>query len=395
MKNGKEKMMRKIVVCLIIICGTISSTACWDRRELDSLAVVMGVGIDQAQEKDKVLVTAQVIKPAEISSPGKGGGSGEKPYLNVTNTGNTVLETLRRFTHVINRRMYLAHNEVIILGNEVAREGVRAYLDLFFRDPEPRLTAWILVAKEKAGAVLETGAELEKIPALNLAQLLEARVATSEVPAVNLNDFCQRLMSKTAAPVAPLVEVSDEGKKKTARLAGTVVFKKDKLVGYLTLTESRGLLWVLNEIKGGIIVVKSPDGEGEVSLEILRASSKITPEIKDGKPFFTVKIKEEGNLDEQKCAENLTTLTAWAALEQNQVGVIRQEVKAALQKAQELNADIFGLGEVVQRKYPALWKELELHWDEVFPQLEIKIVVETKLRRSSMITRPVTPAAAD
>jgi spore germination protein KC len=396
MKNGIKKMacVHKIVVVLsLMIFSMVNTAGCWNHRELDSLGIVLGMGIDQAKEKDKVLLTAQVVKPAEIGSPGKGGGTGKEPYLNITNTGDTVFEAVRRFTQMANRRMYLAHNEVIILGNELAREGVRDSLDIFFRDPEPRLTTWILVAKEKAGGVLETVAELEKIPALNLAQLLDEAVATSEIPAVNLNDFCRRLMSKTTAPVASLVEVSEGEKKKIARLVGAAVFKEDKLAGYLTLTESRGLLWVLNEIKSGIIVVKNPKGKGEVSLEILRAKSKVKVEMKDGTPLFTVEVKEEGNLGEQICTDNLVTQSAWATLEQNQAGVIRQEIKAALQKAQDLNTDIFGFGEAIYRKHPALWKELEPRWDEIFPRLEVYIVVETELRRSGMITRPVTPAA--
>lgn len=395
MKKKKENMVRKIVAVLIFIIIMLSSTACWNRRELDALAVVMGVGIDKAQEQEKVLLTAQIIKPAEISTPGGGGGSGEKAYLNITNTGETVFQTLRRFTHVVNRRMYFSHNEVIIFGNEVAREGIQAHLDLFFRDPEPRLTSWVVVAKGQAGEVLETKAELEKIPALNLAQVLEARAAASEVCTVNLNDMAQRLMSKTTAPVAPLVEVFGAGKEKEARLAGTAVFKKDQLVGYLSLSEGRGLLWVINEVKSGIIVVKGLDGEEKVSLEILRANSKIMLGIKDGIPYFTVKIREEANLGEQSNSEDLTKLSAWAALEQNQAAVIHEEIKSAVQKAQELNADIFGLGEMVERKYPDLWKELEPHWDEIFPTLEVNIEVEAKLRRSGMTTKPVTSEAVD
>lgn len=396
MENRKRKTSYQVVILILMLLSLVSLPGCWSLREADSLAIVMGVGIDKAKNAEGVNITVQIIKPSEVKTAGggRGGGSGEKPYWNVTNTGKTVFQTFRQFTHVVNRRIYLSHSQVLILSNEIARDGVSKYLDLFYRDPEPRLTSKVLVAKEKAGDVLETATELEKIPALNLSQLLEVSAGTSEISVVNLNDFSKRLMSKTTAPIASLVEVSGEGKEKKAKLAGTAVFKKDKLVGELTLRESRGLLWVINKIKSGIIIVKSPGGEGEVSLEILRANSKIMPGIKDGKPYFTVKIKEEGNLGEEMCTEDLTTMTAWAALEENQAEAIRQEVEAALKKAQELNADIFGFGDAVHRKYPAEWKDLESRWDEVFPQIEVEIEVEAKLRHSGMTTKPTTPESA-
>ncbi|MFZ5944672.1 MAG: Ger(x)C family spore germination C-terminal domain-containing protein [Bacillota bacterium] len=143
-------------------------------------------------------------------------------------------------------------------------------------------------------------------------------------------------MSKTTAPVASLVEVSGEGQEKTARLEGTAVFKQDKLVGFLNKEETRGLLWVLGQIKSGIIAVESPGGNGKVSLEIIRASSKITPEIKDNELSITVEIKEEGNLGDQMGTGDLTKAAAWNSLEKRQVAAIRNEIMAALKRPRNL-----------------------------------------------------------
>ena len=65
---------------------------------------------------------------------------------------------------------------------------------------------------------------------------------------------------------------------------------------------------------------------------------------------------------------------------------------AALNKAQELNADVFGFGEALHRKYPKQWKELEKDWDEIFPELEVEIVVETQVSRSGISIKPIIPA---
>ncbi|MBZ4653418.1 MAG: germination protein Ger(X)C family [Peptococcaceae bacterium] len=384
--------LRILAISLIILL----TAGCWNRRELDTLAIVSGTGIDKPEEPGKVQITVQIIKPGEMKAPqagggGEGGSGGQKPYWTVTATGDTVFDTIREMAHKSNRKLFFPHNEIIILGEDAAEEGVQKYLDFFARDHEPRWLAWVLVGKNTASEVLETKAELEKVPAISISKLIEARGATSEASAVTLHEFLTRLMSKTTAPVASLIEVSGQGKEKTALLTGTAVFKKDKLAGYLNKTETRGLLWVLNEIKSGIIDVECPGGKGKVSLEIIRARSKIIPEIKDNTLHLAVEIDEEGNLGSQMCSDDLTSESAWKTLEKNQAAVIHNEVMAALKKARELNTDIFGFGEAVHKKYPKLWKDIEDKWDEFFPNLEVAVIVDAKLRRSGLITKTVKP----
>ncbi|GEM_PF-6407581 len=92
-----------------------------------------------------------------------------------------------------------------------------------------------------------------------------------------------------------------------------------------------------------------PGGDGKVALEIIRASSKITPEIKDGRVHIKVEIKEEGNLGCQSCPEDLTLPPKVASLEKEKQAAIRSEVMAALKKAREFNTDIFGFGDAVHQ----------------------------------------------
>lgn len=64
---------------------------------------------------------------------------------------------------------------------------------------------------------------------------------------------------------------------------------------------------------------------------------------------------------------------------------------AAVVRAQELNADIFGFGEEVRRKHPGQWKNMEDKWDELFPGLEVIPEVDAKIRRTGKITKPAQP----
>lgn len=387
MKN-RIGFLLKVIICLLLILNT---TGCWSRREMNTLAIVMGLGFDKPEESGNVQITAQIAKPGGLNTSPKGGGNNEKGYWNIKSTGDTIFSAVRGFTHESSRRLFFPHNQVLIFSHDLAEEGVQKYIDFFVRDHETRLKVWILVSKGTAEEVLDVKSELENTPAMNIADLIEIQTATSQTSVVKLEDFLTRLMSKTTAPIAPIVEVSGKGEERTVRVSGTAVFKKDKLVGQLDETETRGLLWVINEVKSGIIEVDCPRSDGKASLEIIRASSKITPEIEDNKILMKMNIKEEGNLGDQSCSENLVLPTGVASLEKEKAAAIQSEVLAALKKAQELNTDIFDFGEAIHQKYPEEWKDLESRWDEVFPNIEVEINVEAKLRLAGKINWLATP----
>jgi spore germination protein KC len=364
------------------------TTGCWNSRELSSVSILVGYGIDKAEESDKVQLTAQVVKIGQMAASKQGGGSsGEEAFWNIKTSAETIFQAIRSMTFTVNRRLIGSHNQVTIISQDVAKEGISKYLELYIRDHDNPRRVWLLISKGDASEVLEVKPELEKIPARYIAQLVETSAATSQVGTANLQEVYTRLMSKTTAPILSMIEVLGEGEDKALQLTGTAVLKKDKYVGNLDKTETRGLLWVLGEIKGGVIVVECGKDKEEASLEIIKADSKIIPEIKDDKINITVKITEEGNIAELMCSQDVESPEVKATLEERKADIIRNEIMAALEKAKEWNTDIFGFGDAVHRKYPKQWKELEDKWDEIFPNIDVTIEVDAKLKGAGLVKK--------
>lgn len=410
-------MTKRFFLVLILLFLTLIPSGCWNRRELDTISIAMALGIDKEKTEDEITLTVQILKPAEVKAPGGGmggGGGGAKGVWVVSSTGKTVFDALRNFTFEVDRKLFLPFIRVVVIGEEAAKAGVAPLLDMLERDHEFRRLVWVLVAKGKAKDVLEAEHEQEKIPGKAIERLIKASAATSKLPMVRLNDFLAMLASKSSDPFTTAIEVfeekKDEGgegqegeekkeggekkekKVKRVKTGGTAVFKKDKLIGWLDKTETRGLLWVLGKVQSGIIVIPAPGGSQgqEISLEIIRAESSLKPEIKDGKVAMTVEVKEEGNLGEQMAPGDFAKPEKFKLLEKEKAKVIEREISAVLKKAQqEWGADIFKFGEAVHRAYPKEWKSLEKRWAEEFPKVEVKVKVEAKLRRIGLNTKRV------
>jgi len=366
---------------------------CSGGREINDLEIVIGMGVDKDENSENILLTAQVVKEGEMEkSSGSGGGEGDgKAFWNVFGTGKSVFEAVRQITHKTGNRLFVSHNHVVICGKDLALEGLQKYIDFFLRAHEMRPTTIILIAEDRALDVMNAKPETEKLPAMNITKLVKTYGFTSHFYKVNMKDFASCLMCGTRAPIAPLVGISQDKDNKDIYVSGMAVFNNDKMVGRLTEDETRGLLWVLGKVESGVLLISSPNKQGKVAFEILEAKSKVIPEVKDGKIVMHVKIKGKSSLSEQTTAEDLATIEAFEKMQKAQTEAIRQEIMAAFDKSKELNADIFGFGEMIRKKHINKWKSLKDKWDEIYPTIELNTDIEVKIQKTDLLKKPVSP----
>jgi spore germination protein KC len=398
--------VKKTAFYALLFCAILLLPGCWNQVDIEERGIVAALGIDKAAEEGKLAVTVQIIKPGEIKAGGKGQGGGAagggEAVAVYTDTGYDLFDALRNLARQTGRKLYFPEMAVLVLGEALAREGVGSVMDFMVRDAEPSMRTWVLVARGQAKEVLKTPIPTEKVWGFGLGKMIKAIKAHSKAPAVNVLDFLKNVDSTTTCPVATGIQIVGVEKKpkqeavtpgKRPVLGGAAVFKEYQMTGWLDEIQTRGMLWVKGEVKGGIVVVPSPQNENKMlALEIIRAASEIKPEISDGRITVTVKITEEGNIGEVKPDHiEIAKPGVIEAIEAGKREVIENEVWAAVTRAQELNADVFGFGEAVRRKYPREWPQYEKMWGELFPALDVQVKVDAKIRRTGMITNPEKP----
>lgn len=388
----QPKYREKIILLCLITFLPALLVGCWNYRDLEELSILSGIGID-LDEKGKISLTAQIINSSALKTGDSGGVPGEANQMVrvATSTGDTVFHALRNFIPQASRRLYLAHMQILVIGDEPAKKGISPFIDFFGRDHESRPGIRVLISREKSGDILRSADGVESIPATGISRAVHAAGRNGFVPNVSLQDFINRLMSPTTSPVAPLMEVYEEkgfdGKvTKRVRTAGTAVFKKDKLVGELGIGETRGLCWILGEIESSIVTFQSQGAKG--AFEVTKSTSQIKGSLVQGHPLITVQIFAQGNFGEEQGFAPLTLSEDISTLEEKISAQISREILASVAQAQHLETDIFGFGEVIHRSYPKEWKELEPQWQEIFPTLEVTVQVETEINEVGMTNQP-------
>ena len=397
-----------LALVLILVFVTLGSTGCWDKREIEDLAILTAWGVDR-EENGNILASAVIVKPFAVTGPSGEGAAQEKPFWLAHSSGRSILEAMCNFATFSPRFIFCAHSRFVIFGEETARQGVEPLLDFFERNREPRLTSNFLVVKGMTAAeFLKSEFEMVPLPpegGMGVIQNVTARLGTAVN--VNINDFLIMLEEEGVEPVAgsfvtiPKGPVPPEGELKREEIArspalrGAAAFKGDQLVGWLSPAETRGLQWTLGKVESTSLLVENPaDIANLIGVEVIRANSSVTPSMVNGKPHLQIKVELEGNIeDAQGFFDPKKEPLLLKRIEKRMAGVIEKEIKAVLHRCQqELNTDIFGFGAAFHRSLPREWKELKKHWDTEFPQLEVSLDVKTHIRLSGLIVKSLKKA---
>lgn len=398
----KSKLALLLAVCLS--CSMLLS-GCWNSRELNELAIVSGIGIDSLDGKPGYRVTFQIINPSS-SSQTIGSTSNQPPIVIVSSTDRTIFGALRKASRRATRQLFFAHTQLVIIGESLARKGVTSIFDIFDRSHELRLNSAVLISKDAdAASVLKLLTTLETMPSMGLLKKMQntSRV-WGENRRVTVFEVINGITGASDFTIngVQIIGDAEEGEKKSSLeqsepmvgslMSGLGVFKEEKLIGWLNGPESRGTQWVLDKINETNVNVDSPDTEEDIAVNVFYSKTGVKVELKDGKPVFHVRIREEGIINETGGYVDLSKEEEIKALEQSVEEKTAAEVMQAFETAQKMKTDIFNFGNELKRIHPEQWEKVKQDWSSVFAEGELDLQVEAFIRSTGMRLKPYIPA---
>jgi len=384
-------MKRRNTILVLFIVIQIITTGCWNRRELNELAITLAMGID-LNEDGKYLVTAQVVNPGEITTKARG----HAPVIIFQAKGDSMLEAFRKMTMEAPRKIYPSHLRILVIGESLAKEGIGKPLDLLLRDWELRSDFYIAVAKgKKAEDILKVPTSLERIPANKLFNTLEVSAkAWSATRYVTLDELIEDMVSEGKQPVLTGVHLKVKGEEKTsfskqivekidpvARLyfKDLAVFKGDKLIGWLNEVQSKTYSIVTNNELSSVGNVSCPKG-GKFVYQVTNSETEVKGKVVKGKPAIDINVRVEGKVAEIECGLDLKGKKSIENLEK----IYEKETKKMLEEAikhvqKNKKVDIFGFGQAIYRADPKAWGKLKKDWDKKFEDMEVNVNVHGKI----------------
>ena len=399
-------MIRKPLFIMVMLLSILLLSGCWDRKELQDIDIVSAIGIDAGDDdvENRYLVTVQVINEGLIAGGAQKGGIGNaSPVTIFSAQGSTVAEALRKIAPKLPQELFFPHIQLMVLGEELAKEkGIQDSFDWIERDSQFRTLFPILIVKDHtARDVLKIVTSLEPIPSAKIVGGLESTQKTWGEFASSRADKVIQQLSGEMAHIAGVQIIGDpeKGNKLTnvqqiepnteIEIKGLAIFKQGKLQKWLEGDGARGVTWINNELKKTVLNLDCKTKNLGIAVDVLRSKSKITAEIKKGKPVIQIEIRAEGHISEVHCPIALEKSETIEQLEKQMEQEIKEEIMMAVEVAKAEKSDIFRFGETINRKDHKLWKEIKEKWnDEIFPETEINVRVKGFIRRTGLRTKP-------
>lgn len=388
--------MKKYYFIFIILIFAFSTTSCkGTKREIEKLAVVMASGVD-ITSAGKYIFTIQVLNPQKesLGSMGAGSSGGQQILSEVmiySAIGNSPVDAINHLSIILGKSLIFGHSKYVVVGKDLAQSGLYLLMDILHRIYNIRPDKPVFVTRGKASDIISAKTNEDKIPADVIDNLSKIQSIAGYAPVVSRLDFVDALSSKSAAPILGVIDLNKNNHIDGAfTMAGTAVFRKDKLAGFMDINETRGMQWIMGRVKSGGITV-SLKNNGIITFDIITSQSKIKPVIKNNNITMLVTIKETGNIIEMSdTLDPMKNPKIMDDLSKLQDKAIEKEAKLALNAAQnKFRADIFDFGGIIYRNNPVFWKKIENDWENIFPNIKVKIKVISSLKRPGIISKPI------
>ncbi len=376
--------MKKILITLsfiFICCG------CYNYKELNDLAITSAIGIDKSDNGYKV--TAQVVN---TQKEGTDNNSSSDPKIIIyEHTSKTVQEAVRYMVLESPKRLYPNHMQVIIISEDVAKDGILESLDLFFRDSELQKNFYVLISKDvSANQILKTLTPADSIVSSNIKKSLESDSSylgiTELVTYDELINTYLNPNKEISLPSVTLkgkmkgsdkidnIEQSDSSTKVV--LSQMAIFKDDKMIGYLDDKQSIALSFIKGKINNTIIKYKC--NGGYVVVETTNSKSSINV---DNKGNFRIKISGDAAINEVSCDINLENDNSISKINKQVNKEIKKNVNNTIKYVKNnYNSDIFNFLDILYKNQYSLYKKISNDWyKDKFKDSKIDIDVDIKV----------------
>jgi len=387
----------KIFLCILSI---LFISGCWDSNELQDFSIISGIGIDKGGDdpENRFRTTVQIINPSIVSGGQQGGSVQSSPVTTYSETGSTLKEALRKISNEAPAELFFPHIQIMLIGEELAKEGIDELFDVVERDPKFRVLFPVLIVKgHTAEDALKVSTSLRPIPSAKIeGSLQSSKEIWGEYPSTRADQAIMKLGEGSAAitgieingdvekgnQTANMQEISQSTK---LEIKGLAIIREGKLEKWLEGDPARGVVWVNNEMEETVMNLDCPEKKDAIAIDIGRAESIIKAKVKKGKPVITIRLNAEGAVSETHCSMELDKDETIKELEKQLRNEIKEEMQAAIKTLQEEKSDVFGFGEYINIEDKNYWKSIKDKWEEeIFPESEVNIEVNATIRRTGM-----------
>ena len=349
---------------LLLLSGC-RSTALPYGREIEHMALMRTMGVDQAEEGVRVTVSSGVQG---------GGGQTETEPVVLSQTSGTISGALLSMQADGASYVFYGHVGQLLLGETLARQDVTPALDYVLRDIEMRLDTSVYLVQGQAEQAVQTPARTGS----SAADRLEAMEADAQLRSYATPRTVGEVLSELeerGASYAPALVLSPE----RLEAAGYGILREGKLAAWTDDSQAHGINLLEGQVNADVVELPLPGGE-RAALRVVGARTRIIPIMEEGQlTGLSIACRVDANLAEAPSGLDFSQGDLIQQLEQALAQVEARRIRGALTLAQTLDADYLGLELRAGMAAPWHWSAIQTGWD--LGALEWEVTVTAGIER--------------
>ena len=212
--------------CILIIL-LFTLTGCYDSNGIENFYYIVAIGIDKA-DNNLISLSIQIAKTGNSSDAATSQSSEYKIYTVDCESIETGINILNNY---LNKKINLSHCSAIVFSEEIAREGVKSYINILGNDTEIRPSCNILISSGTAYDVLDKVSNSgESFSSRLYEYILHSVDYTGYTIDSTFSNFFTSINDKQTQSLAIYTVVNDD----TIQNSGAAVFNDDVMLGTLS-----------------------------------------------------------------------------------------------------------------------------------------------------------------
>jgi len=379
---GLHMLVRVTILILLLTLMATGLTGCWDLTEPNQLFYIMGSGIDKSDD-GKIELSLQVPLPNQQgSNQGKGGGN-PKQFVVVSGKGKNIFDAASHIVEKSSRKLFGGHRFVVVINEEVAKQGFTQWLDELIRHPDNNTRARLFIVKGiTAKGFLETQYKVEKYSSLSAYQ------ASTLIGYNNLlYEFQRDINNPVNYTILPVIESVTNNKEYEYNMHSIAILNKEhKLMTYMKDREATSALWAAGKLHHTFITHYISQGDGTISVDLRKIQRQVKLNIKGRVPSIHIKLSGKGIYTENNTNLDLLSPSVKESVTKEMSKRIQDDVRVVFDKVQKkYKSDIFGFGNEIARKHPDKWNNFKKNWDETFSKMDVTVEVNLSIQGGGLI----------
>ncbi|HEY8394299.1 MAG TPA: Ger(x)C family spore germination protein [Thermaerobacter sp.] len=384
--------MARVTAAVLIVAVMVLVGGCWDARDLEDRAIVVGIGLDEAGP-GQVEVSAEIILPraaaarSGVATGQQDGAQDEQGRMVLRGRGRSVHDALSRIRDAVRVDLFLGHVRVVLVGERLAGAGVEQPLEMLVQNPQIRRLIPVAVVTGRAADFLAVETP-QDTTARYVGEMLDDLVRLGRAPNVDLSRFLTDLSEPGVDPVASVLEISRDTEA-GVRWRGLGVFREDRLVQVLPPPRAWLLMWASgNPRRSSVLVPLREAADGGVIINVFHVQPRLQIRGTPGDRRGLLQVLVEARVAEHGTRGiDLSKPGVLDGIQQHARHHLEQEMERMVAEVRRRGADPFGIGRALRATEPALMplkaETLRRHAAGV----PVSVQVTVRIRRAGLTIR--------